>query len=235
MGKACGWTRRAAAPWDIRGFRLSTLRAARNRCSPPMAGYVIVFNGEIYNFQALRKELEQLGRSFARIATRKCFCKRISNGVRTLGPPRRHVRVRAYSMRWKARCLSLAIASALSRCIITGTAASSPLRSEIKAIVSIAGRAADDWIIGRWPIISRSVIRWRRPRFSPMSASCRLGTWLKTLPRRPAHRPVLVLAPRGAGLERSPIAGEDKRCPPSHAGRTHGRRRAARRDAQRRN
>ena len=38
--------------------------AAISRCCPPTADHVIVFNGEIYNFLELRRELETLGAIF---------------------------------------------------------------------------------------------------------------------------------------------------------------------------
>ena len=60
MAKASTWT--VSSDLGIAGWRLSIChRRAISRCRRRTVGYVIAYNGEIYNYQELRIELEALG------------------------------------------------------------------------------------------------------------------------------------------------------------------------------
>ena len=53
-----------ASRWVIVGCRSSTSRRANSRCTTRTAVVVVVFNGEIYNYQQLIPELQALGHIF---------------------------------------------------------------------------------------------------------------------------------------------------------------------------
>ena len=118
-----GFTSTERSGWGIAVFRSSTCRARQPAMFSPDGRIAIVFNGEIYNFRELRRDLERLGWAFrTRSDTEVLIAGYAIWGIRDL---------RAASTAWRrlhcgtpasAASTSCATVSASSRSISGGAA-----------------------------------------------------------------------------------------------------------------
>ena len=195
--------------------------------------YAIVFNGEIYNFQPLRKLLEQRGRVFrTRSDTEVLLQAYIEWGVDAL--PRLDGMF-AFAI-YDALDGSLLVARdrvGIKPLYYHSDGGTFAFASEIKALLKLPGmprrldyQALADYLSLGYPMAPTTFFS-EHPRAAPRSLASRLR-------REAAGRLLLVLEARRAGLERSGVAGQGQGDAAENARRTHDRRRARRRPAQRR-
>ena len=155
--------------------------AGRQPMTDASGSLQIVFNGEIYNYQELRKELEALGHRFRTATDTEVILEAyLDVGRRLSAAPERHVRVRAVRRAGRSGCCSRATRPARNRSSTGWIAGALAFASEFKALL------ADPVVPAGAGCRTRSMRTWRSGMCRASAASCAASTSCHRVMRSPS-------------------------------------------------
>ena len=151
MAEGCGSQPTAGPALDISGWPSSTSVEAGAQPMHSVCGrYTITFNGEIYNYRALRDELEARGHASAPGRTPRCCCSSMPLAARDGGAGCAACSLSRSATRDARACCSRAIRSASSRSISADDGWTLRFASQVKALLAGGAVSRDLDPAGRW-------------------------------------------------------------------------------------